>query len=280
VEKGFKEAASAFPDLQADYFNVPPGKTQDALALLDLFESAVAARYDAIIFPINHATMFDEPVQKAVDKGIIVIASNIDDPEGEKGNARHAFVGEDIKLMHYLASIADAKKMGIKPGDHVLLTNEYPGAGWAESQLAGHKQYCDEMGIEYDLIVSTADVAEGEAIAHSYLLANPQTKAIWSGGWPFSLGAVNALKALGYKPGEMAVVIRDASEPVLEQFFAGYVSTVSVLSQYQHGYYPVVIAYQHLKFDYPLTTILMPSRFIQTEEQANKAIELAKQGYL
>ena len=40
--------------------------------------------------------MFDEAVQKAVDAGIPVITTNVDDSEGAAGNARLAFVGQDL----------------------------------------------------------------------------------------------------------------------------------------------------------------------------------------
>src|SRR5207253_11263891 len=62
----------------------------------NLIETAIAEKQDAVIPTITVPDALNAAVKKARDAGLVVIAENIDDPEGGKGNAREAFVGQDF----------------------------------------------------------------------------------------------------------------------------------------------------------------------------------------
>lgn len=279
VHKGAEDAAALFPDLKLDFIFVPPGKSEDPVAHLANLESAIAAGYDAIIVSIFHKTMFDKPIERAMRKGIAVLGYNIDDPEGAKGNARMNYIGHDMIDMHYRAAKIEAKTLGLKPGDHVVITNDCPGAGWSELSVLGHKKFCEEYGLDYDIIIGSTEIAEGETIIHSYLSAHPKTKSVMAAGWMLGVGAADAIKALGYKPGEVGVIIRDPVEPALERMLEGYVTTIICQCQYLQGYYSVIVAYQYLKYGFPPTDIILPPRFLTGPEDVQKIKALVKQGY-
>ena len=57
-------------------------------------QTALAAKPDALITSIVDNNAFDDLIKGARDSGIIVIATNVDDTEGAKGNARQAFIGQ------------------------------------------------------------------------------------------------------------------------------------------------------------------------------------------
>jgi simple sugar transport system substrate-binding protein len=279
VHKGVEDAAALFPDLEVDFICVPPGKSEDPISHLANLESAIAAGYDAIIVTILDETMFDEPIEKAMKKGIAVLGYNVDDPLGAKGNTRMNYIGHDMIDMHYRAAKIETETLELKPGDHVVITNDSPGAGWSELSVLGHKEFCEEYGLDYEIIIGSTEIAEGETIIHSYLSAHRETKSVMAAGWMLGVGAANAIKALGYKPGEVGVIIRDPVEPALERMLDGYVTTIICQCQYQQGSYSVIAAYQYLKYGFPPTDIILPPRFLTGPDDVKIIKTLVEQGY-
>ena len=279
VHKGAEDAAALFPDLELDFISVPPGKSENPVAYLANLESAIAAGYDAIIATIFHETMFDEAIEKAMKKGIAVLGYNVDDPLGAKGNARMNYIGHEMVDMHYRAAKIETENLGLKPGDYVVITNDCPGAGWSELSVLGHKKFCEEYGLDYEIIIGYTEIAEGETIVSSYLLAHRETKSVMAAGWMLGVGAANAIKALGYKPGEVGVILRDPVEPALELMLDGYVTTIICQCQYQQGHYSVVAAYQYLKYGFPPTDIILPPRFLTGPDDVGMINTLVEQGY-
>lgn len=69
---------------------------EDIALQVDMVREEIARGVDAIIVSIASATALDEPIQEARDAGIVVIAYDVDDPEGAAGNARQAFVTSSV----------------------------------------------------------------------------------------------------------------------------------------------------------------------------------------
>jgi len=91
MQFGAEEAARLF-HVTLTYVNADG----DAARHANLIETAIADKQDAVIPTITVPDALDAAVKKARDAGLVVIAENIDDPEGGKGNAREAFVGQDF----------------------------------------------------------------------------------------------------------------------------------------------------------------------------------------
>src|SRR5262249_35098200 len=88
VKQGMDDACAL---IQADcqmIFVSKPGDTQGQIANI---EAAIAQKPDMIITSITDNKAYDAVVKEAIDAGIPVVASNVDDTEGSKGNARLAF---------------------------------------------------------------------------------------------------------------------------------------------------------------------------------------------
>ena len=114
-------------------FNQENGNLQMQLTNL---EALVEQGIDGISLVIVEDNMFDEAVQKAVDAGIPVITTNVDDSEGAAGNARLAFVGQDLFQAGYELGKELSKQF--PDGDtHVLLGLSAPGQSWAEARIGG-----------------------------------------------------------------------------------------------------------------------------------------------
>ena len=89
VKKGFDDACEKIQANCQMIFTQTEGSIAEQQANM---QTALAAKPDALITSIVDNNAFDDLIKGARDKGIIVIASNVDDLEGAKGNARQAFI--------------------------------------------------------------------------------------------------------------------------------------------------------------------------------------------
>ena len=53
---------------------------------------------DGLAVHIVEDTMFDDIMQRCIDKGMICLATNVDDSEGSAGNARLSMTGQDLYI--------------------------------------------------------------------------------------------------------------------------------------------------------------------------------------
>src|SRR5262249_56906163 len=88
VKKGMDDACAIIKADCQMIFVSKPGDTQGQIANI---EAAIAQKPDMIITSITDNKAYDAVIKEAIDAGIPVVASNVDDTEGSKGNARLAF---------------------------------------------------------------------------------------------------------------------------------------------------------------------------------------------
>ena len=87
---------------------------------------------------------FDDVIKEARDAGVLVIAVNVDDTEGAKGNARQAFVGQGFKPAGYSLAKAISESFPKDGPIKVLVGISAPGQNWSESRGAGVMQFLEE----------------------------------------------------------------------------------------------------------------------------------------
>ena len=80
-------------------------------------QAALAAKPDALITSIVDNNAFDELIKDARDAGVIVIAINVDDTEGAKGNARQAFIGQGFIPAGYSLGKAHVRRTSRRRAD-------------------------------------------------------------------------------------------------------------------------------------------------------------------
>src|SRR5918999_4349199 len=91
VKKGFDDACGKIQANCQMIFTQTEGSIAEQQANM---QAALAANPDALITSIVDNGAFDELIKGARDKGVVVIATNVDDTEGAAGNARQAFIGQ------------------------------------------------------------------------------------------------------------------------------------------------------------------------------------------
>ncbi len=239
VYKGAQDAANL---LGVDFQFVRPKEEGDLAAQLANFKAALAQKPDGIITTIPHPDMFDEVIKEAIDAGIPVICSNTDDPEGGKGNARLAYIGQDLEQAGYF--LASKLTEGLPAGEkyHFLISVGGPGLVWAEQRAKGITRRLEELGYTYERLDTTMKMDVAQSRIQAYLQAHPETKGVIAVEYNHA-SAAKAAKNLGYKPGELLIGGFDLVPEVLAEIKSGYIKLTIDQQPYLQGYLPIVQLY-------------------------------------
>lgn len=245
VYKGMTDACSLY-QVKCEMFR--PTHEGDLAAQLSFFQATLARKPDGIATTIPHPTMFDDVIKQAIDMGIPVLAVNTDDPEGAAGNARLAYIGQDLKYAGYVLAREASKYFPPEP--HIMIGIEGPGLVWAEQRKSGIIEFLKEHGItDYKIQELSFDFADDQSRIVAYLKAHPETNVILTVGTA-TAPAAWAAKQLGYKPGDIVIGGFDLIPEIIEQIKAGYVTLTIDQQPYLQGYLPIVQLYLMKKYGF------------------------------
>ncbi len=216
--------------------------------LVDLVNSAIAAHPDGLIVTITDYKALDEPLRRAIQMGIPVIAVNVPDPRPEKERIPYlSYVGQleydaGYQLAKYLADI------GYKPKRVVIAIHEVGHIG-LEMRAKGitdaiHHAYPD---VPVDKLDITTDETKAAEILKNYLTAHPDTDAIFTLG---PIGAHPALKVLDEMglTGKVKLLTIDLDQVILQAIKDGKLLAAVSQQPYAQGYLPVVFMYLYVKY--------------------------------
>lgn len=246
VYMGYKDALERFGCKGKMY---RPPREGDLEWQLSTWKAVLARKPDGIITTIPNEKMFDSIIKQAIDMGIPVLSSNVDDPEYSKGNARLAYIGQPLVESGYMTAEAVITKYfpggPPTPGDlHVLVTMGAPGETWCEMRAEGITNFLHKYGVPKKNIYrldTTMSADEIQSRVVGYLGAHPETNLILS--TQYSIGGYLAAKSLGKKPGEITVAGFDLVPTVLKGIEEGYIAFTVNQQPYLQGYLPVVQLY-------------------------------------
>jgi simple sugar transport system substrate-binding protein len=232
VVKGAQDAAAQFGvSLDVQYANNDPVRQND------LIDAAVAAGVDGIAVAISSSDAFDTSICNAVAAGVVVIGFNNDDLEGAAGNCRQAYVGMNEFASGYELGQRMIAEFGLKEGDMVFNPREIPEASFAVARGGGIEKAMGEKGIKVETVRSGLDLAEAQNIMAQFLVANPNTKALFGTGSVTSTVGAGALADAGldipFGGFDLAVEIVNAVE-------SGKMFATMDQQPYLQGYYPIV----------------------------------------
>jgi simple sugar transport system substrate-binding protein len=280
VKKGYDDACQKIGANCQLILTQTEGSVEQAVANL---QAAVASKPDAIFVAIVDDKAYDGVIADAVAQGILVIAVNVDDSEGAKGNARKAFVGQGFLAAGY--SLAKAQSANFpKDGPlNFLVGVNAPGQTWSEQRAGGVLKFLNEYkaanpGREINIskIDSATDLALTADRIGAYLNANPNTTAYFDTGY-WHAGVARVLKDRGVPPGKVLLGGFDLVPEVLQQMQAGYVQVQVDQQPYMQGFMPVMETYLYK------TAGLAPADIdtgqgIVTPKDVPTIIEMSKQG--
>ncbi|MEM7444086.1 MAG: sugar ABC transporter substrate-binding protein [Pseudomonadota bacterium] len=242
IQRGMNDACEQYgADCQL-VFTQENGNLQMHLQNL---ETSIAQGVDGIATVIVDDNLYDEAIQRAVDAGIPVLTLNVDDTEGAAGNARLAFVGQDLYQSGYDVAQGLVAQMDMSQPQHVLLGLARPGESWAEQRIGGARQYLEEAAannadwtLTFDVIDSANDLSvTGQRICQ-YIQGNRDTTGVIGAGFWFA-GAGECLRDLGIGPGEVLMAGFDLVPILLDEMDRGYVHLTVDQQPYLQGYLPI-----------------------------------------
>jgi simple sugar transport system substrate-binding protein len=280
VKKGFDDACSKIQANCQMIFTQTEGSIAEQQANM---QTALAANPDALITSIVDNSAFDDLIKSARDKGIIVIATNVDDTEGAKGNARQAFIGQGFIPAGYTLAQAQSKNFPKDGPIHVLVGVSAPGQNWSEQRAAGVIKFMEEFkaanpgrDVTIERIDSGTDLAVVSDRIGAYLNAHPDTTAYFDTGF-WHAGVARVLADRGVPPGKVLLGGFDLVPEVLEQMKNGYVQVQIDQQPYEQGFLPVMEVYL------AKTVGLAPAdvdtgQGVVTPDQVDAIMELSKQG--
>ena len=246
VQKGYEDACSKLAAKCQMIYVQTDGSVQEQVANM---EAAIARKPDALITSIVDNNAFDDVIKRARDAGIIVIASNVDDLEGAKGNARQAFIGQGFVAAGHSLAAAQWKNFPKTGPIHVLMGVSAPGQNWSEQRALGVTNFLDEqikahpeLKITYDKLDSGTDLATTSDRVGAYLSAHPETNAYFDTGF-WHAGVARVLADRKVPPGKVLLGGFDLVPEVLEQMKKGYVQVQVDQQPYMQGFMPVMEVY-------------------------------------
>jgi simple sugar transport system substrate-binding protein len=235
MQFGAEEAARLF-QVDLTYVNADG----DAARHANLIETAIAEGQDAVLPTITVPDALDAAVQKARDAGLIVIAQNIDDPEGAAGNARHAFIGQDFIATGQVIGRRMVEEHGLGEGDHCLLPVEFPELTYAIERARGVQLALEPAGVTSEIIGTGTVDAEALAIISQALIANPSITCIIGLGTTPTTVAPDAAAEVG-----MAGIPNggfDTNPKIMENIMNGVTTATMDQQPFWQGFLPVMFA--------------------------------------
>jgi simple sugar transport system substrate-binding protein len=272
--KGAQDAAAminAFdPSVKISVTHTGPSMF-DVAEQVNIMENVVQSGVDGIISTLPDPTAFDEPVRRALEAGVPVIGTNAD---AGPDNPRLAYVGQsDYSAGRVLAqTLIDH----IGTSGKVAIGVEDLGHTSLAERLRGVTSVLDETDIDYTVLQTSPDLTIGASTFETYLIANPDAKAIISvDANTQSHGVV--IRNLGLE-GKVISGGWDLVPTTIENIKDGYTKFVIDQQPYVQGFYPVLALY--LYHQYGIAPSDMDSGAgIVGPHNIDQVIELAEQGY-
>lgn len=165
-------------------------------------------------------------VEKAIAAGIPVINDGI----ATKSDKITGFVGEPSYVMTELLAAYAVDKLG-GTGDVVLLSGP-SGLDLTRFRVDGFKDYISKypgMKVVAEKYTSTSS-AEALTTMQDFLQSRPTVKVVYAFNGPIAIGAVQALRAAGKKPGDVMVLTTDMEPETKRLIEEGWIEA-TVVSQ-------------------------------------------------
>jgi simple sugar transport system substrate-binding protein len=235
MQFGAEEAARLFK-VDLTYVNADG----DAARASNLIETAIADKADAVLPTITVPDALDAAIKKARDAGLVVIAQNIDDPDGAAGNARFSFVGQDFIASGNIIGKRMIAEHGLKAGDHCLLPVEFPELTYAIERAQGVQSALEPAGITSEVVGTGTVDGEALGIVSQAILANPKINCVIGLGTTPTTVAVEAAEEAG-RPGIPNGGF-DTNPKIMENIMAGKTTATMDQQPFWQGFLPVMFA--------------------------------------
>ena len=265
VKQGMEDAAQIY-GVQAEIL-MSEGDNAKEVALM---EQAIAGNPDGIGISIVDPVAFDDVIQKAINKGIPVIAFNNDD--ANTPNARLAYIGAAEKQVGYV--LGKYMQQFLKKGDKVVIPEEVPGMSYAVNRSAGIIEALKEIGVTAEELDAGYERAETTRRISAYMLGHKEVKGILNVGGLTTEVAGMVVQDLKLQ-GKVVVGGFDLLPQTGPAIKAGITKAVIDQQPYLQGYYTVVELCM-MKYGKFAAFDIDTGRGIVNDKNIDEVIDLAK----
>ncbi len=246
-------------------------------------QAAISGKPDAIITTIIDNRAYDDVIARARAIGITVIATNVDDTEGAKGNQREAFIGQDFHAAGYaLAKGLSASFPKDGPLSFLIGVN-LPGANFAEQRAGGIEAFLKEYKAANptrDIRTTRIDAGIDPSVTaerfSAALTANPNLTAYFD-TVNNDAAVARVLRDRGIEAGKVLLAGFDLVPQVIQELESGYIQVQVDQQPYMQGFMPVMEAYLSKNFGL-LPADIDTGKGIIVKEDVPRLKELAAQG--
>lgn len=187
-------------------------------------EDVITRKVSGIVLVPSSSEGTAPVVEKAVAAGIPVVNDGI----ATKTDKVTGFVGEPSYVMTELLAAYAADKLGGK-GDVAMLSGP-SGLDLTLFRVNGFKDYLSKypgMKVVAEKFTSTSS-ADALTTMQDFLQAQPDLKAVYAFNGPIAIGAVQALRAAGKKPGDVLVLTTDMENETKRLIDEGWIQATIV----------------------------------------------------
>ncbi|MFC2030250.1 sugar ABC transporter substrate-binding protein [Chloroflexota bacterium] len=246
VENGIKQAAA---DMRVDAVITGPDSF-DLEQVVPLIDQAAAELPNGMAVTVSSADLFRDPIQRAIDSGIPVVAYDSGAGPLTDRIAYMTFIGPD----EYPGGYESGARLVAEGGSRAVCVNHQPGNAALDSRCQGFLQALTEQGIPAEVLEVGGDAAEAQALMNEYYAGNPDLDIVLtlgpSGSSPFYAFIQDAgLHAGAIKHGtfdiDMAVIARIKDGTTLftvdqQPFLQGYNAVQSLMLHTRYGITPAL----------------------------------------
>ena len=236
--------------------------------------ATIDAGVDGIIVSILDPKALDEAIQRAMDKGIPVIAGNVDD---NTPNARMAFVGANLYQEGQRAGELLIERASLRKGDKVGLFMCSPHISLRQ-RCDGIRKVLDEHGVLYDETVAGEDMTKAIGVVESYYLGHPDVKALYGADGITTPAIAQFLKSHPELWGKVHGCGHDLIPLTLEGIKDGYMDFTMDQQPYLQGFYPVIELWLYHEYGIYPASVDTGGGFVD-RSNVEKVMELAQKGY-
>ena len=257
----------------------------DVKKQIDMLKMAVAANPDGLVTSIIDPKTFDPILRPAVEKGMALMAANVEDPRPPEERIPYlAYYGEDTWKSGVELGAAFIKYVketnGFQP-KHALLCNPMAGHYVWEARLQKFGEtLANEYGTKQDKIVVGEDPTKAMEIIRAFLVKNPDVDVICA-PVHFTHANVSLVKELGKEAGkDIYLCCFDMMPETLQDIKEGKVVCTHDQQQYLQGFLPLIDLYLYkAKYNVHPYGIVSTGPIIIDRHNVDTVIEGSKAGY-
>lgn len=238
-----KDFEKRYPEVSVKYVAPEEFSVKKQLEYLD---TAIAAKPDGLIVPITDPTALEDTLKRAIDAGIPVIASNIEDPRKPPEKIPYlTYVGGDEYQTGYKLGERLLKEITPK---HVLIAIPHVGHVGAEMRATGMIDAVTPVGAKVEKLAIGDEASHAIEVLTAYLKRNTDVDAIFTTAMLASTWIYSVMDNLGRT--DIKLIGVDESPCSLEGIIAGKMLATHSQGFYLQGYLPPEWLFFYLEYGF------------------------------